>query len=56
MYVYIKITYSLWKVQRLACFRYCLRGLRIISKIFITMEVSLGVPLLVLCLVTIAAF
>ena len=35
-------------------FRYCLRGLRLISKIFITMKVSLGVPLLDLCLVTIA--
>ena len=35
-------------------FRYCLRGLRHISKIFITMKVNLGVPLLGLYLVTIA--
>ena len=35
-------------------FRYCLRGLRLISKIFITMKVSSGVPLLDLCLGTIA--
>ena len=33
---------------------YCLRGLRFISKIFITMKASLRVPLLDLCLVTIA--
>ena len=35
-------------------FTYWLRDLKLISKIFITMKVSLGVPLLDLCVVTIA--
>ena len=42
-----------WKIQRLA-FVGVAYVLRLISKTFITMKVSLGVPLLDLCLVKVA--
>ena len=47
-------TYSFMENIEPCVFTYWLRDLKLISKIFITMKVSLGVPLLDLCLVTIA--
>ena len=47
-------TYSFMENIETCIFRYWLRGLRRISKIFITMKVSFGVPLLDLWVVTIA--